>query len=99
VQIANYQQRAFSAALEQCKMSKEEAEKVISARLGQAVTADLIMLLPRKKFDQALSILYGVRDQTEDWQKSVAAIRKMSQQGQPVVTMLDRNNHDEVGAD
>jgi hypothetical protein len=99
VQIANYQQRAFSAALEQCKMSKEEAEKVISARLGQAVTADLIMLLPRKKFDQALSILYGVRDQTEEWSKSVEAIRKVSQ-AQPVVAALDRRNHDEViGAD
>jgi hypothetical protein len=99
VQIANYQQRAFSAALEQCKMSQEEAEKVIGARLGQAVTADLIMLLPRKKFDQALSILYGVRDQTEDWSKSVEAIRKVSQ-AQPVVAALDRRNHDElIGAD
>lgn len=95
---ARYQARAWAAALATCGRSESEIEMLLSEGMGQPVTSESIIALPREAFDVAMKLLVQHSDMTQVLEQSKRAVRRKKANGapQPVVDALDHSDPQEV---
>ena len=97
VQIAqpSYNERAFQSALNLCGRSAEEAAEFLSHELGRTLTAEMVVCLPPKKFNDALELLMNGTELTKRLEDSIGKVREKRGKAQPVVRVMDRRNGEE----
>lgn len=104
--VASYNHRAFNSVLKLIQKTPEQAAEFLSAQMGMTMTPEMVVILPKKKFDMALELLLNGTDLTKRLEESVKKVRSAKAKlpvvpinGQAVTAVLDGEHNDEVGAD
>ncbi|MCU1301936.1 MAG: hypothetical protein JWQ87_2220 [Candidatus Sulfotelmatobacter sp.] len=95
--VRNYQERALSAALKTCGLTRAGVEALLSKVMGFPITCEGIVALPRKDFDIAMKAITKSQDLAEVLELSKRDAEK-SRGPQRVVAVMDAKR-DEIGAD
>jgi hypothetical protein len=98
---ARYQARAWAAALATCGRTGPEIEAILSEAMGQPLTSDSIIALPREGFDVAMKLLVQHSDLTEvlhQSKRAAAAAKRKRANGspQPIVEAFEHQPVDEM---
>jgi hypothetical protein len=94
--VRSYQERALSAALRTCGLTREGAEALLSKVMGFPITCEGIADLPREDFDVAMVALANHEDLAAQLELSVRAAEAAKRKPQPVVTAIDEPWKDEI---
>jgi hypothetical protein len=92
---ANYQERAWAAALRTSGKTSEQVESYLSAAFGFEVTSEKITALSREQFDIALQWLMRNGDLAETLELSKKAVAK--KKAQPIVAVMDADPEELTG--
>jgi len=84
--LEDYKLRAFREACLEMNIASDEAEDLLSQRMGEEVTIEKLLKLSPKKFDFAIAVLKGQKDLTGDLKRSVEIVKGKAQ---PIVAVLD----------
>jgi hypothetical protein len=74
--IRSYQERALTASLKSCNLTREGVEALLSKIMGFPITFEGIVALPRKDFDVAMKAISKHGDLTEVLEMSAAQVKR-----------------------